>query len=98
MAAGIICADISCEIAGAFFSVIGIRRHLEVLSDGCLKRPDCHAPGAVGTSLFKRSAFPAGLDHHAMTSSVFYEGRGQSDLEFGGNRLCLREIPFHLLI
>ena len=47
MAAGIICADISCEIAGAFFSVIGIRRHLEVLSDGCFKCPYSHTAGTV---------------------------------------------------
>jgi hypothetical protein len=91
MSAGIICAYISGEIAGAFFSVVGIRRNLEVLTDSGFKRPNRHAAGTVRTESFKRLAFTTWFYDYVILLSDFHKGRSDGFLIIQGDGPCLRE-------
>lgn len=73
MTAGIICAYVSREIAGAFFSVTWIWRHVEVLAYGSFKCLHRHTAGAVCTEGFQGFAFSTGLYDNAVFLSDFHK-------------------------
>ena len=96
--AGVIGANVSREITGAFLPVVRIRRDGEILADGGFKGFHRHAARAVRTQSGERRAFPTGLDGHAIFLSGFHKGGGDGLLIVGRNSPCFREVSFHFFI
>ena len=98
MPAGVVCSNVSGEIAGAFFSAVGIWRNQEVLPDCRFKCSYSHAAGAIRTEGFKRFTFTARLDDHAMLFPDFYKSRSDGYLVIHRDSSCFREVALYFLI
>ena len=98
MTAGIVLTDVAGDIAGAFLTVLWIRRSADMGADRCLKGLYGHASRAVCANGFQRSAFSAGLYRHTVFFCDCYEGFRQPQLILHGYVFDLRIIPANLAV
>ncbi len=98
MSAGIVSADISGDVAGAFFAIVRVGRKEQVLSYGGLKDFLSHAAGAVCPGLFEFFGFSAGLDRHIVSSSDLHKCLRELKLGMEGYGSCFRKVPFYFFV
>lgn len=96
--AGVVLADVSSDIAGAFLPVVGVRRQNNVLADGGFKGLLCHAAETVRAGAGEPSVFGAGLYGHAVTRRDLHKGSRQCQLDLKRHSPRFGEVAPDLLV
>jgi len=96
--AGVVLADVVCQVAGAFLPVPGIGRQDQVFTDGLLKGGLGDAAGAVRADGGEAGILAAGLDSHTVPVRDPDQAFRQCQLGLEGDRAGFREVLPDLFI
>lgn len=98
VAAGVVLADIICQVTGAFPAVSGIGRHNQILADRLFKGFLRDAAGAVRAGRGQAGILAAGLDDHTVPRGDGDDLFRQSQLGVKGDRAGLGKVSPDLFI
>lgn len=90
--AGVVLADVVCQVAGALLPVSGIGRQDQVFTDGLLEGGLGDAAGAVRADGGEAGILAAGFDGYAVLIRNLNKAFRQGQLGLKGNRAGLREV------